>query len=54
MGLVNMFSGRIAKSCFRRIVQKGARKIGCMGHLLAGLAQAFDSLVHCGLFSFSG
>ena len=35
-------------------VQKGARKIGCTGHLLVVLAQAFDCLVHRGLFSLSG
>ena len=36
-----------------RQVKKSGRKIGCMGHLLVGLAQAFDCLVHCGLFWFS-
>ena len=57
-GLVNMSSGRIAKSCFLRTaltqVQKSARKIGCTGHLLVVLAQAFDCLAHRGLFSLSG
>ena len=57
-GLVNMFSGRIAKSCFWCIamteVQKSARQIGCTGHLLVGLPQVFDCLVHRGLFSLSG
>ena len=53
-GLVNMSSVRIAKSCFLRTalaqVKKSARKIGCTGHLLVVLAQAFDCLVHRGLF----
>ena len=63
-GLVNMSSGRIAKSWFLFFVffyalhwhrfKKSARKIGCTGHLLVVLAQAFDCLVHCGLFSLSG
>ena len=35
-------------------LKKSARKIGCMGHLLAGLAQAFYCLVHRGLFWLSG
>ena len=32
---------------------KSVRKIGCMGHLLVGLEQAFACLVHRELFSLS-